>query len=448
MADASRRPLKIPQKYIDYMDRYRVHHLIERMYEEVLTAMPADPLAFLADFLRRENRNPEVSRILLNSYDQKEAMNLAMELHLQTGAVVLSRHETIYGVTESHADLKERLQDGEGSVTPTLLAEIVSRRVNEDDCKTNGWILTGAPQSRDEIIRLQMAGVLASHVIFISDAPVERPEPARFHLPRGTDVEQKQFARRVCGMLADCGPLARVFHRGEDTRDQVLKFVRSRGRETAPLVLRVLLLGIPGSGRRTQAARIAATHGLVDVRCGDLVRAAIRNNTAEGLAITDFLASNMSPPEQLLLSLVRRRLSSDDCRQRGWVLHGFPRDSAQAEYLAETDIFPNRVVHLNVPEEVAVARLTSRRYEPASGLVVTLTDDLRLPAEVSHRLKRHPDDDPRRVTTTVERRRAELRGALALMEQDVQEVDGTMTQAEVAEAVEKITVHKPPKCPQ
>ena len=448
MTDATQRPLKIPQKYVDYLDRNHVHHLIERMYEEVLTAMPADPLAFLVDFLSRENRKPEVPRILLSSYDQNEAMSLAMELNIHTDATVLSRNETVYGVTESHADLKERLQDGGGSVSPKLLAEIVARRVQEEDCKRNGWILTGVPQCRDEMLHLQMAGVLPSHVVFLSEAALKRPEPARFQLPRGADAEEQQFARRVRGMLGDCGPLARVFHRGEHMRGQVLQFIHSRGRESAPLVLRILLLGVPGSGRRTQAARIAAKHHLVDVRCGDLVRAAIRNNTAEGLAITDFLASSMTPPEELIFALVRRRLSEDDCRAQGWVLHGFPRDSAQAEHLSESDIFPNRVILLDVPAEVAVARLSSRRYEPASGLVVTLSDELHLPAEVNRRLRRHPDDDPRRVTVTVARRAAELQGALALLEQDVQEVDGTMTQLEVAEAVEKITVDKPPKYPQ
>ncbi|KAF0308572.1 Adenylate kinase 8 [Amphibalanus amphitrite] len=448
MTDATQRPLKIPQKYVDYLDRHHVHHLIERMYEEVLTAMPSDPLACLVDFLRRENRNSEVPRILINSYDQNEAMNLAMDLNIQTDAMVLSRHETVYGVTESHADLKERLQDSGGNVTPKLLAEIVARRVKQDDCLRDGWILTGVPQCRDEMLQLQMAGVLPSHVVFISEAAVKRPEPARFQLPRGADAEAKQFARRVRGMLADCGPLARVFYRGEGLRNQVLQFVHSRGRENAPLVLRVLLLGVPGSGRRTQAARIAAKHSLINVRCGDLVRAAIRAGTAEGLAITDFLASNMTPPEELILSLVRQRLSEDDCRSQGWVLHGFPRDSAQAEHLSESDVFPNRVIYLNVPEEVAVARLTSRRYEPASGLVVTLTEDLHLPVEVRHRLRRHPDDDPRRVGVTVARRQAELQGALALLEQDVQEVDGTMTQLEIAEVVEKITVDKPPKFPE
>ncbi|XP_037086008.1 LOW QUALITY PROTEIN: adenylate kinase 8-like [Pollicipes pollicipes] len=448
MVDATKRPLQIPQKYIDYLDRHEVHRMVERMYEELLTNTPSDPLAFLVNYFNQEGAKSGGAQNFHRSCDQGEEMDLAMAVAAKTGAMVLSRHETIYDVTESNPDLKQQLQDNGGAVSPDLLAQIILAKTREDECVRCGWVLTGAPDSRDEAARLQAVGVLADHALFVCAEPVTRPPPALYRPPQGPGAERQLFARRVRLMLPDCGPGARVFvtRNGEyDVREDVLQFVGSRGRERASLILRVLLLGLPGSGRRTQAARLVARHGLVLVHCGTLVRAAFKTRSPEGQAIEDAMQSGMPPPEELVLSLVRKRLLADDCRRRGWVLVGYPRTSFQAELLADSDTFPNRTVLLDVPKDECVSRLSSRRFEPASGQVVTLTDGLCLPQEVAARLRRHPRDEPRRLAVDADARVAELRAVVALLEQHVQTVDGTRGEAEVAEAIEKITVFQTPK---
>lgn len=130
--------------------------------------------------------------------------------------------------------------------------------------------------------------------------------------------------------------------------------------------LNVLLFGPQGSGKGTQAKRIAAEYGIPHVSTGDMFRAAIANQTPFGKKVQPILASGELVPDGITVGLVRERLSEPDA-ESGFVLDGFPRNLVQAEaldeLLAELDRPITAALELLVPDEVCVERMLKRAAE-------------------------------------------------------------------------------------
>jgi adenylate kinase len=128
----------------------------------------------------------------------------------------------------------------------------------------------------------------------------------------------------------------------------------------------VLLLGPQGSGKGTQATRIAAEYGIPHVATGDMFRHAIARGTALGRQVEPILASGRLVPDELTISLIRERLGEEDARD-GFVLDGFPRNAAQADaldaLLEELARPLDVVLELQVPEEICLERLLRRAAE-------------------------------------------------------------------------------------
>jgi adenylate kinase len=132
------------------------------------------------------------------------------------------------------------------------------------------------------------------------------------------------------------------------------------------LSLNVLILGPQGSGKGTQAARIATEYEIPHIATGDMFRAAIEAGTPLGQEVEPILASGALVPDELTIRLIRERLSEEDA-QDGFVLDGFPRNTAQAgaldELLEELGRPLDLVLDLQVSDEVCMERLLGRAEE-------------------------------------------------------------------------------------
>ncbi len=130
--------------------------------------------------------------------------------------------------------------------------------------------------------------------------------------------------------------------------------------------LDVLLLGVQGAGKGTQAKRIASDFELAHIATGEMLRDAIADGSELGRRVQPILESGELVPDDLMIELIRERLQSEDA-ENGFVLDGFPRTMGQAEaldsMLAEIGRPLSVVFELQVPDEVAVERLHLRAEE-------------------------------------------------------------------------------------
>jgi adenylate kinase len=129
---------------------------------------------------------------------------------------------------------------------------------------------------------------------------------------------------------------------------------------------RLLIVGPQGSGKGTQGVRIAETFGIPVVSTGDIFRANIKGGTELGQQVTEVLDRGDLVPDELTSEIVRDRLAQDDAAN-GFLLDGYPRNTAQVahleEFLASRGESLDAVILLDVPREESISRLSLRAIE-------------------------------------------------------------------------------------
>lgn len=127
--------------------------------------------------------------------------------------------------------------------------------------------------------------------------------------------------------------------------------------------MNLILMGLPGAGKGTQAEKIIAEYQIPQISTGDMFRAAIANQTALGLKAKEYMDRGDLVPDEVTNGIVKERLAQDDTKN-GFLLDGFPRTLDQAKaldkMLADLGKKIDAVIDINVPEEVLVERLTGR----------------------------------------------------------------------------------------
>lgn len=127
--------------------------------------------------------------------------------------------------------------------------------------------------------------------------------------------------------------------------------------------MNLILMGLPGAGKGTQAEKIVEKYGVPHISTGDMFRAAIKEGTELGLKAQAYMNEGNLVPDEVTIGIVRERLNKEDCKN-GFLLDGFPRTVAQAaaleDILQESDRKLDHVVYIDVPKEILFKRLTGR----------------------------------------------------------------------------------------
>src|SRR3954462_3177717 len=143
--------------------------------------------------------------------------------------------------------------------------------------------------------------------------------------------------------------------------------------------MRLILLGPPGAGKGTQAQRLVAKHGIVQLSTGDMLRAAVAAGTPVGMQVKDIMERGELCPDDIVVSIIADRIQQPDAKN-GFVLDGFPRTVAQAEALEhmlhEKRLDLDGVVELKVDEGQLLRRIESRiKQSLARGVPLRKDDD-------------------------------------------------------------------------
>lgn len=132
--------------------------------------------------------------------------------------------------------------------------------------------------------------------------------------------------------------------------------------------LRVILFGLPGCGKGTQAALLSKKFSIPVISTGDILRQEIKESTSIGQYAESFVKKGELVPDQVVIDIIKSRLAKSDC-ENGYILDGFPRNEPQAAALDEAGIKVDHVIYITVPKEDVIARLSGRRVHLASGRV-------------------------------------------------------------------------------
>jgi adenylate kinase len=128
--------------------------------------------------------------------------------------------------------------------------------------------------------------------------------------------------------------------------------------------MRIVLLGAPGAGKGTQAKMLIDKYKIPQISTGDILRKAVADGTPLGKEAKAIMERGELVPDKIVLGLVEERLKQDDCK-KGFILDGFPRNTAQAEaldqLLSNLKMPLDSALSVDVPKEDLMKRLTGRR---------------------------------------------------------------------------------------
>ena len=136
--------------------------------------------------------------------------------------------------------------------------------------------------------------------------------------------------------------------------------------EREKFTMKIILLGAPGAGKGTQAEKISEALHIPQISTGNIIREALKSGSEVGLKAKSFIESGKLVPDEVVIDIIKERIAKDDCKD-GFILDGFPRTIAQAEALDSMGVQIDRVLDINVADEVIASRLSGRRVCEACG---------------------------------------------------------------------------------
>nr|XP_011710035.1 adenylate kinase 8 isoform X3 [Macaca nemestrina] len=384
--DSASAPHRIPPEMPQYGEENHIFELMQNMLEQLLIHQPEDPIPFMIQHLHKDNDN--VPRIVILGPPASGKTTIAMWLCKHLNSSLLTLENLVLNEFSLTATKAKRLYLQRKTIPSALLVQLIQERLAEEDCVKRGWILDGIPETREQALRIQTLGITPRHVIVLS-APdtvlIERNLGKRID-PQTGEIYHTTF---------DWPPESEIQNRlmvPEDiseleTAQKLLEYHRNIVRviPSYPKILKVISADQP------------CVDVFYQVCCGQLLKEAMADRTTFGELIQPFFEKEMAVPDSLLMKVLSQRLDQQDCIQKGWVLHGVPRDLDQAHLLNSLGYNPNRVFFLNVPFDSIMERLTLRRIDPVTGERYHLMYKPPPTMEIQARLLQNPKDAEEQV---------------------------------------------------
>lgn len=348
----------------EYLEANEVYDLFGFLLRQLVIHQPLHPVQFLQHQLRTK---PPLSVCVIgppginrSRYCSMIATEFRIK-HIQVGKLLRRR------------ELLRVIESGE-LVDDKIVVDIVRSEIQS--ARSTGWVLDGFPRTKvqAQALSLKEMGFCLDKVLLLNtgEEMIRKRYAAKVAAVNAAKrdelitVRLQQYQRHVISIAELFKNTIRQIEVPSDDEKATFAVIKRnlhvRPYSNAPLrPPRICLVGPCGSGLTSQSRIIAKNYGLIHVDIRRLLKEQQKEN---GHIVEDVPPEYVSDEE--LCSCVGKRLNQTDCLRKGWVLDGFPKTKAQAEFLRQAHLWPTRLIHLGVPEEDCVARVCRRRLDPVT----------------------------------------------------------------------------------
>ncbi|KAI9103257.1 adenylate kinase-domain-containing protein [Phlyctochytrium arcticum] len=397
-----------------YADNHELFDLFQSIVSRMIIEKPDDVIQFMIEQLQK----PNAQGIIIIGPPSAGQDKIAERLALHLDAVLISTGRLLANAIERQSSLGSQarpyLERGE-YVPDNIMLGLVTARLQDPEVALRGFVLEGFPRTKEQAKGLISRGFLPARFVILdipddtivsratetridpitnrmyhltNDPPPQNPAIQSRLIQRSTDTESvvrarlKQYRGHLMGVKSsfDASQFRKItMHKGiaGHENEALREIIREVGRgkiTRAPRMLRVVVGGLPGSGKTSVAQMIAKEFGVICISPRLLLLEEISLNTRRGKELSKYIDNADEIPEKQLHAMITQKIRGEECRNNGWVLDGFPRSRAQVDALKEEGITPNRVLLLRAAPTICMKRLSERRYNPLTNEEVSVTD--------------------------------------------------------------------------
>ncbi|GLJ42848.1 hypothetical protein SUGI_0888210 [Cryptomeria japonica] len=238
------------------------------------------------------------------------------------------------------------------------------------------------------------------------------------------------------GITFKCNDLRHIISRS----NSVSRVAVEANAEKKPL--KIIISGAPASGKGTQCELIVKKYGVVHISAGDLLRSEITAGTETGEKAKEFMEKGLLVPDEIVVTMVKRRLAQQDAQEMGWLLDGYPRSLSQALVLENLEIKPDLFIVLDVPDEILIERVVSRRLDPVSGKIYHLKYFPPETEEIAARLTQRFDDTEEKARSRLQTYQQNVESVISIYKNIMKKIDGNRPKEQVFEEIDMILARK------
>jgi len=402
-------------KTAEFLEANEVYDLFGHLLRQVIVHQPQNPIKFLQEQLKTK---PALSVCVMGPPGINRSKFCSQ---IATDYLTADKHIHVGKLLRQRKELKDVIEAG-ALVDDQIVIDVVHAELKKH--KNTGWVLDGFPRTKvqaQSLTNKEIGFGLDKILLLNTNEKVIRQRYAMkmASMGEGGDKEDlistrlQQYQRHVISIVELFKNVVKQIEvpAGDDDQNLTYNTIKAnlhvRSFSNAPLrPPRICIVGPCGSGRSTQCKAVAKQYGLVHVDLPPLIRAYQKSN---GMSVEDIPPEFMSDEE--LCGVVGRRLAETDCLRKGWVIDGFPKTPAQAEFLRQSHLWPTRLIQVKIDEEEVVNRVSHRRIDPVTCMAYyrspnsvavrqrLLQADFDQAANVRARYKMHNDNIDRVIQT-------------------------------------------------
>lgn len=409
------------KKCHDYLEEKRVYDLFQNLTRQLLIHRPESPIDFLIERIGKR----EPVRVFIVGPPGSMAKTLSKRISKDLGFNIISVGEIIRKEATKNNDIAAQILEAKKDyrfVSDDIITYIVKNYILKNENEFQNWILEGFPRTKNQALSLQRIGIIPDKFILLNvsrETSIERIKKVMIDEGTtliGSDLEDaaqtsmdeydlhikgvresyKQFLYET-EIIDGSGPSIPSSNASsfvnlnvnvmsqEEIEQDLLKMIKTKLHEPMRPP-RIIILGPPGSGRSSQAKKIAKRYGIVHVSAMELLNEEINRKTERGNQIAESISKGELVSGLITISLVENRLKQSDCYVNGWVMDGFPKTIEQVSLLRQMNIVPTKVVILECRQDVCIERLSQKRLDPITGYFYNIADQPPEDDEVNERL--------------------------------------------------------------
>lgn len=371
-----------------YMQENDVYLIIETMMKNLIVEQPADPVPYLLDVLQK----PQTKRIFImgppGSKRKEHILTLADNFEdFKYEAICVG--DLLNKEISKKSDFAKKIVDSRKTYSypeDDIVIELVTKQIELLEKEKRNWIIEGFPRTRKQALALTKMDFIPDRMILLdvsdkltkervlqnltSEEAVLKVDPDKIDSIIEDSVQE--YHTHIEGVKDIYKGMISIID-GNQKQDVVLqeiaRILKLKMIDAPRRAPKILLIGAPGSGKSTQAERIAIKLKVIHVKATSLLKNYINNGTDQGKQLWKLLKEGEPIPDEIFQKIIKERLEQLDVKMNGFVLDGFPLNASQMRFLIDVcSIKPSHLIFLEVSDHKAYERLEYRLFDPISGI--------------------------------------------------------------------------------